>query len=72
MVLKVSITYYGGRFRALEQMLLAKYKEKIIVEEIPTLTDTELFEVQIEGGKLAWSKKATNRHPTSRFEAIFN
>ena len=42
--------------RALQQMLLSRYKDKIIVEEIVTPTQTGLFEVQIEGDKLAWSK----------------
>jgi selT/selW/selH-like putative selenoprotein len=33
---------------------------------IATPTRTGLFEVQIVGGKLAWSKKETSKFPTAK------
>ena len=49
--------------RTLERDLLSKYHNRINIESSNTPDKSGLFEVQIENGRLAWSKKETNRFP---------
>lgn len=56
---------YGSKFRALEKALLAEFPSKLKISSEATPTATGLFEVLINDNKLAWSKKETNKFPTS-------
>ena len=61
---------YGSKFEKLETQLLAKFDEKIKVIGKATPNVTGYFEVQVKDGPLVWSKKKTNKFPTSRDDLL--
>lgn len=65
---------YGSKFRALEKALLAEFPSKLEISGEATPTATGLFEVLINENKLVWSKKQTNKFPTSErdMDGIFD
>ena len=67
---KIEITYcggwgYGGKCEQLKKQLLAKFKD-IEVVGLRTPEVSGLFEVQLVGGALLWSKKQSGKFPTSQ------
>ncbi len=64
---------YGGKFRALKDAILAQFPDKVEVEGEATPERSGKFEVQVEGGKLAWSKIESGKFPTTekQMEEIF-
>lgn len=57
---------YKGKFRVLQKDLLAKFPGRLQIIATVSAPSSNDFEVLIEDGTVAWSKKATGHFPSTR------